>query len=59
MIQLLHYLSDERQHISLLAALRSPIFALTDSEIFDLFYGKEPALEQFLSSGNSHVRSVG
>jgi len=59
MIQLLHYLADERQHISLLASLRSPIFALTDQEIFDLFYGRERTLEPFLSSENSHVRSVG
>ncbi|UCB49500.1 MAG: UvrD-helicase domain-containing protein [Deltaproteobacteria bacterium] len=59
MIQLLNYLADERQHISLMAALRSPIFALTDAEIFDLFYGKQPTLEQFLSSENPSVRSVG
>ncbi len=59
MIQLLNYLADERQHISLMAALRSPIFALTDAEIFDLFYGRQPTLKQFLSSENPHVRSVG
>jgi ATP-dependent helicase/nuclease subunit A len=59
MIQLLNYLVDERQLISLMAALRSPIFALTDAEIFDLFYGKQPTLEQFLSSENPHARSVG
>ena len=59
MIQLLQYLCDERQQISLLAALRSPIFGVTDSEIFDLFYGKEPTLEQFLSSENAYVKSVG
>jgi len=59
MIQLLNYLADGRQHISLMAALRSPIFALTDAEIFDLFYGKQPTLAQFLSSENPNVRSVG
>ncbi len=59
MIQLLQYLSDERQKISLLAALRSPIFGLTDSEIFDLFYSKEPNLECFSSSKNKYVKSVG
>jgi ATP-dependent helicase/nuclease subunit A len=59
MIQLLNYLADERQHISLMAALRSPIFALTDSEIFDLFYGHQPDLERFFSSENPSVRSVG
>jgi ATP-dependent helicase/nuclease subunit A len=59
MIQLLQYLCDERQQISLLATLRSPIFGLTDSEIFDLFYGKDPTLEQFLSSENAYVKSVG
>ncbi len=58
-VQLLHYLCDERQHISLLAALRSPIFGFTDSEIFDLFCGKEPSLERFLSSENTHAKSVG
>jgi ATP-dependent exoDNAse (exonuclease V) beta subunit len=59
MIQLLNYLADERQHISLMAALRSPIFALTDAEIFDLFYGSQPSLERFFSSENPGVRSVG
>jgi ATP-dependent exoDNAse (exonuclease V) beta subunit len=59
MIQLLNYLSNERQRLSLLAALRSPIFALKDSEIFDLFYGQEPNLERFLLSDNRYVRSVG
>jgi len=59
MIQLLHYLADERQHISLLASLRSPIFGLADPEIFDLFYRSERNLDVFLSSENSYVRSVG
>ena len=59
MIQLLNYLADERQHISLMSALRSPIFALTDAEIFDLFYSSRPSLEQFFSSENPSVRSVG
>jgi ATP-dependent exoDNAse (exonuclease V) beta subunit len=59
MIQLLNYLSDEREQISLLATLRSPIFALTDPEIFDIFYGKSVVLEQFLSSENPYMRSVG
>jgi ATP-dependent helicase/nuclease subunit A len=59
MIQLLNYLADERQHISLMAALRSPIFALTDAEIFDLFYGSQPSLERFFSSENPSVRAVG
>ncbi|MEE9612657.1 MAG: UvrD-helicase domain-containing protein, partial [Desulfatiglandales bacterium] len=59
MIQLLNYLSDERQHISLLAVIRSPIFALKDAQIFDLFYGNKPGLEQFLSSEGPHVKAVG
>ena len=59
MIQLLQYLCDERQQISLLAALRSPIFGFTDSEIFDLFYGKEPTLERFSSSESAYVKYVG
>jgi ATP-dependent helicase/nuclease subunit A len=57
MIQLLNYLSDERRHISLLAALRSPIFAFSDPEIFDLFYGAEPTLERFQASGNRRARA--
>jgi ATP-dependent exoDNAse (exonuclease V) beta subunit len=52
MIQLLNYLSDERQHISLVAVLRSPIFAFSDPEIFDLFYDAEPTLERFEASDN-------
>jgi ATP-dependent helicase/nuclease subunit A len=59
MVQLLNYLVDERQKISLLAALRSPIFGLTDPEIFDLFYGRTTTLEQFQASETPYVREAG
>jgi len=59
MIQLLNYLFDEREQISLLSALRSPIFGLTDPEIFDLFYDRSVTVDQLLSSENLQVRSVG
>jgi ATP-dependent helicase/nuclease subunit A len=59
MVQLLNYLVDERQKISLLAALRSPIFGLTDPEIFDLFYGRTTTLEQFQASEIPYVREAG
>ncbi len=41
MLQLLNYLADERQEISLLSCLRGQIFGLTDSEVFDLFYKRK------------------
>ncbi|MFC1820609.1 UvrD-helicase domain-containing protein, partial [Thermodesulfobacteriota bacterium] len=59
MLQLLNYLTDERQRISLLSALRSPIFGLTDPEIFDLFYGETVTLDRFLLSENQYVRQAG
>jgi len=59
MLQLLNYLVDERQKISLLSILRSPIFGLTDPEIFDLFYGRVVTLDQFQASENPYVRAVG
>jgi ATP-dependent helicase/nuclease subunit A len=58
-LQLLNYLVDERQKISLLSALRSPIFGLTDPEIFDLFYGRTVTPDQFQSSVNPYIREVG
>jgi len=59
MVQLLNFLSDERQRISLLSILRSPVLGLADSEIFDLFYGQDVIPDQFLSSDNPHVMEVG
>ena len=59
-IQLLHYLSDERQRISLLAVLRSPVMGLTDPEIFDLFYGRRVfSTGDFASSDNAYLRDIG
>jgi ATP-dependent helicase/nuclease subunit A len=59
MIQLLQVLVDEGRGISLLAALRGPLFGLTDPEIFDLFIDERPFSERFLGSSNPYVRSVG
>lgn len=59
MVQLLEYLSDKRQTISLLAALRGPIFGLTDPEIFDLFTDLGSLEEKLLSSPQEYVRRIG
>jgi ATP-dependent helicase/nuclease subunit A len=58
-IQLLNYISDERQRISLLSVLRSPIFGVTDSEVFDLFYRKEATIESILESDNAYIKQAG
>jgi ATP-dependent helicase/nuclease subunit A len=59
MVQLLHYLVDERQTISLLGALRGSVFALTDPEIFDFFTGEVPLSERFLRSPREYLRRIG
>ncbi len=59
MVQLLGYLLDERQRISLLTALRGSIFALTDPEIFDLLTDDLPFYEKFLSSPKEYLRRIG
>jgi ATP-dependent helicase/nuclease subunit A len=41
MLQLLNYLADERQEISLLSCLRGQIFGITDSEVFDIFVSRK------------------
>ena len=58
-LQILHYLIDERQCISLLATLRGPIFGLTDSEVFDLFYGENVTLDRLMNSENFYIREAG
>jgi len=58
-MQLLNYISDERQRISLLSALRSPIFGLTDAEVFDLFYGGDVTIDRLLASDNAYIRRTG
>ena len=58
-LQLLNYLTDERQRISFLAALRSPVFGLSDPEIFDLFYDQPVDLNTLFSSENAYIRSLG
>ena len=58
-LQLMNYLVDERQKISLLSALRSPIFGLTDPEIFDLFYSRQVTPDQFQASRNPYIREAG
>jgi len=59
MIQLLQVLVDEGRGISLLAALRGPLFGFTDPEVFDLFIDERPFPERFLGSPNPYVRSAG
>jgi ATP-dependent helicase/nuclease subunit A len=59
LIQLLQYLVDEEQRISLLGALRGPLFGLTDPEIFEFFTDVRPFPERFLSSSNPYLRSIG
>jgi len=58
-LQLLNYLTDERQRISLLAALRSPVFGLSDPEIFDLFYDRQVDLNTIFSSEKVYIHSLG
>ena len=58
-IQLLNYLSDERERISLLSALRSPIFGLTDAEVFDIFYGGDVTVNRLIESEKAYVRQTG
>jgi ATP-dependent helicase/nuclease subunit A len=58
-VQLLNYISDERQVISLLSSLRSPVFGLADHEVFDLFYGKDVSIDKFLASDNKYIKQVG
>lgn len=59
MIQLLQVLVDEGRGISLLAALRGPLFGLTDPEVFDFFTDDRPFSERFLGSTSPYLRSVG
>jgi ATP-dependent helicase/nuclease subunit A len=59
MVQLLQYLVNEEERISLLAALRGSIFALTDPEVFDFFTDNRPFHERFLESPNEYIRTIG
>lgn len=58
MLQLLNYLTDERQEISLLGCLRGQIFGLSDHEIFDLFYDKKSPSEELRNSETFYVRKI-
>ena len=58
-IQLLNYISDQRQRISLLSVLRSPIFGMTDAEVFDLFYRGDVTIQKFLESDDAYVINAG
>ncbi|MBN2060275.1 MAG: UvrD-helicase domain-containing protein [Deltaproteobacteria bacterium] len=58
-VQLLNYIADERENISLLSVLRSQIFGLKDSEIFDLFYHKNVSTELLLGFKNMGIRKIG
>jgi ATP-dependent helicase/nuclease subunit A len=59
MLQLLNYIVDRRQHISLLAALRSPIFGLTDPELFDIFYSDSSIFSKPEISKVPYIRKIG
>ncbi len=59
MVELLHYLVDERQKISLLASLRGSIFGLTDPEVCDSLTGDMPLLERLIRSPREYLRKVG
>lgn len=58
MLQLLYYLTDERQEISLLSCLRGQIFGLSDPEIFDLFYGEINPVEKLRSSDKPYIKRI-
>jgi ATP-dependent exoDNAse (exonuclease V) beta subunit len=58
-VQLLQYLADKEQRISLLAALRGSIFGVTDADIFDCFIDKGSLPEGFLNSPMEHIRVIG
>ena len=58
-VQLLQYLADKEQRISLLAALRGSIFGVTDSDIFDFFIDKGSFPEGFLNSPLEYIRVIG
>ncbi|MGD9157891.1 MAG: UvrD-helicase domain-containing protein [Desulfobacteraceae bacterium] len=58
MLQLLNYLTDERQEISLLGCLRGQIFGLNDPEIFDLFYDKKSPAEGLNNSGIPYIKKI-
>jgi len=58
-IQLLNYISDSRHRISLLSALRSPIFGMTDAEVFDMFYSGGVTIQKFLESNDAYIVHAG
>ncbi len=58
MLQLLNYLADERQEISLLSCLRGQMFGLSDHEIFDIFYNRKGLTHDYSSSDNPYIRKI-
>ncbi|MBN2419804.1 MAG: UvrD-helicase domain-containing protein, partial [Deltaproteobacteria bacterium] len=58
MLQLLNYLTDERQDISLLGCLRGQIFGLNDPEIFDIFYNKNSPSRGLKNAGADYVKRI-
>ncbi len=58
MLQLLNYLADERQEISLLSCLRGRTFGLTDPEVFDLFYNRKGNMPGLSSADNPYISKV-
>lgn len=59
MVQLLQYLADKEQRISLLAALRGSIFGVIDPNVFDFFTDKDSFQEGFLNSPLEYMRVIG
>ena len=58
MLQLLNYLTDERQEISFLGCLRGQIFGLSDPEIFDLFYSKKSPADGLKKAGAPYIQKI-
>ncbi len=58
LLQLLNYLTDERQEISLLGCLRGQIFGLSDPELFDLFYSRKSPTEALHASDNPYIKKI-
>ncbi len=58
MLQLLNYLVDERQEISLLGCLRGQIFGLSDPEVFDLFYNINNPAEGLKNYDAPYIKKI-
>ncbi len=57
-LQLLNYIADKRQIISLLSVLRSPVFGVTDPEVFDIFYGNNRTISRQLFFDTPYTKKI-